>query len=161
MALWRGRDLGGMSVDQVSGSHSNDQVDVRSDLFRWMALHRVEFAAKRDQHTWAGWAEAFEKVGIKPRTSGAVLAKTVKQTWWRVRKYYDEPTGEPILDAEKAKVSRRRSPRKPSQPRPPVVLRPGEVAPGVRLVEVVKAPEPVKSAVEDPFAALRERMRER
>jgi hypothetical protein len=59
---------------------------------------------------------------------------TVKRTWYEVRRYYGEPIGEPVLKAEKAKVQKRRKPRRPAARIVEPPLEPGEVAPGVRLV---------------------------
>jgi hypothetical protein len=148
-----------VSLDRVSEAVVVRPSNWRSDLFHYLTQNRDEFARRRPEHTWAQWAEAFERYGIRGNSTGPLTGRTLRQTWWRVRKFFGDPVADPILDAEKAK-RKRRSPRKPTPPRPSVVLQPGEVAPGVRLVHAENSPEPKSQTVAvDPFADLRERMR--
>jgi len=53
-----------------------------------MAANREMFAEQVDRHerTWAAWAQAFEQAGIRPNSGGPILPRTVRMTWYLVRR---------------------------------------------------------------------------
>lgn len=156
MARRRRDHLGGVTLDHVARSAIDHAQDQRSDLFVWLSQNRKEFAARRHEHTWAAWAQAFEERGIRTNAAGPVNARTVKLTWWKVRRLHGGPLGEPVLSAEKAKVRKRRSPRRVTVRAPEPPPGPGEVAAGVRLTE--QPPAPV-AADNDPIASIMAELR--
>jgi hypothetical protein len=99
-----------------------------------MSANRAEFSARRKDFTWSVWAVAFEKMGIRSNAAGPVTAHAVKRTWYSVRLHHGEEIAAPVIPAEKAKVKKRRSPRRVVSRIPEPAPGPGEVAAGVRLV---------------------------
>jgi hypothetical protein len=133
---------------QIRTYATDNYVDGRSELFAWLSENRVEFAEHQSESSWAAWALALNRGGVSVKGGRPVTGRTLRQTWWRVRRHFGMPIREPILGAEKAKVQKRRSPRRATVRAPEPPLRPGEVAPGVRLAN---PPTKVVDASEDDF----------
>jgi hypothetical protein len=121
------------NFDQILTLAADSAVDHRSGVFLWLSQNRVEFSEHQSEHTWAAWAQALTRAGVTVKGDRPVTGPTMRQAWWRVRRHFGEPVGEPILGAEKAKVQKRRKPRRPASRIAEPPLQPGEVAPGVRL----------------------------
>ncbi len=135
----------------------------RSALFVWLSENREQFARHQHEHSWAAWTQALGKAGIRTISGGDLKHSTVRQTWWRVRTMFEMGVGEAVVRAEKAKVGKRRKPRRPSvhpvEPAPD----PGEVVAGVRIVKQQpgSSGELEDAELKRKLADLRNQMRER
>lgn len=115
--------------------------DVRSDLTRWLLNNAREFAAglaKERLPSWPRLARALFELGIVNRRGGPVSAGTLRAAWYRTRLFLVERGDGEFVGFSAAPKARNRK-RLPARKARPVrvehPLEPGEIAPGVRLVE--------------------------
>ena len=105
----------------------------RSPIYAWFWQHHAEILPKLTgvRVRWAAIAERLAELGVTDAAGGKPQAQTVRRAWWQVRR-----------DKE---ATRERARAKRAQPvHPDPVPIPGEVAPGVRLLNSdARAPAPI------------------
>ena len=95
----------------------------RSPVYLWLWRNYASLTAQLDgaRVNWATFAASLGDLGVLDGNGAPPKAETVRRSWWRVRK---------VKEAARERAQAKRP--RPVQPDP--VPAPGEVAPGVRLL---------------------------
>lgn len=113
----------------------------RSPVYLWLWRNHASLTAQLDSArvNWPTFAAALAELGVLDGNGAPPKAETVRRSWWRVRK------------AKEAARERAQAKRLVSKAHNPVPA-PGEVAPGVRLLD---ADAPATHQDDDPLPSRR------
>src|SRR5689334_13743385 len=105
----------------------------QSALYRWMRENHDDFAEllQGRRPNWEKLTEVFRSLGFSDANANELQARTVRQTWWRVRRRYaaDKVSKKPAPKSAAIPVVQVAEPVKPPAPSaPPVPVPPAPAA---------------------------------